>query len=427
MSKTHEDAIREEELKEVIELLGDTIMFKYCSEENLAKVAGHMKRIVYNRGDVILDQGHPQTEMYLVVDGQVRREREEHDAQIHYVDSGKQAGGKGTLYGSLHILEQDPSFASIHCTSDTAVVYQMTTDSLAAVLNFTEPIQQEVIYGLTKEIRRQSRLHRTPLLEQHAKPTPIFATSVAAGLESFYRSALNSWLNYRLTGQSGSWFPNMHIQTPTRILLINGFKGIRQFLEDHVQPFSTDETNPFAFQLRVGIVIAPGLIMCPFSSLLEACNAGNMNQEPLHRRWARGFVPRSVREIIFGIGLNQLSDYCEERVSQTTKNPTIRNAAGSLIAGVLSGYVSHVPHNLSTLKLLNPSKSYLEHFADMCAAREKHIPSSVTKPHVRRLATIFLTLLAPRGVAIRTTQIVGSFIILNGTINYLDRLQRPKF
>ena len=31
-------------------------------------------------------------------------------------------------------------------------------------------------------------------------------------------------------------------------------------------------------------------------------------------RWMRGLVPRAAREVIFGIGLNQLSDYCEERV-----------------------------------------------------------------------------------------------------------------
>lgn len=29
----------------------------------------------------------------------------------------------------------------------------------------------------------------------------------------------------------------------------------------------------------------------------------------------RGLVPRGAREIMFGIGINQLSDACEERVS----------------------------------------------------------------------------------------------------------------
>lgn len=49
--------------------------------------------------------------------------------------------------------------------------------------------------------------------------------------------------------------------------------------------------------------------------LVEACNA-EANKEPLSRRWMRGMVPRGGREMIFGIGINQLSDACEERVSQ---------------------------------------------------------------------------------------------------------------
>ncbi|CAN0549040.1 unnamed protein product, partial [Laminaria digitata] len=48
--------------------------------------------------------------------------------------------------------------------------------------------------------------------------------------------------------------------------------------------------------------------------IVEACNA-EANTEPLSRRWMRGMVPRAGREMIFGIGINQLSDACEERVS----------------------------------------------------------------------------------------------------------------
>ena len=39
-----------------------------------------------------------------------------------------------------------------------------------------------------------------------------------------------------------------------------------------------------------------------------------------------------------------------------------RNFVGSMTAGVACGYFSHIPHNLSALKLLQPHKSYAEHF-----------------------------------------------------------------
>lgn len=66
-------------------------------------------------------------------------------------------------------------------------------------------------------------------------------------------------------------------------------------------------------------------------------------------------LPRGVREIIFAMGLNQMSEFFEERMP-TNMTPSVRNMLGSLSAGVISGYLSHVPHNLSTLKLMTPNK-----------------------------------------------------------------------
>ena len=135
--------------------------------------------------------------------------------------------------------------------------------------------------------------------------------------------------------------------------------------------------------------------MTPVSSILEACNAGELssklmsiellnerslppppffffcskghsNPEPLYVRWIRGIIPRGLREVpfslnsfvfvfvvlsiiyfilnieqvIFGVGLNQLSDYCEERIPPYIENTALRNAAGSLTAGIISGYLS---------------------------------------------------------------------------------------
>jgi hypothetical protein len=50
-----------------------------------------------------------------------------------------------------------------------------------------------------------------------------------------------------------------------------------------------------------------GIIMTPLSSMLEASNAGHMNPEPITTRWMRGITWRMTREVIFGIGLNQMS------------------------------------------------------------------------------------------------------------------------
>ncbi len=47
------------------------------------------------------------------------------------------------------------------------------------------------------------------------------------------------------------------------------------------------------------------------------------------------------------------------------------------MAGVISGYFSHVVHNMSTLKLMNPHKSYGVHLKEYITKYESRVPLSV--------------------------------------------------
>lgn len=104
------------------------------------------------------------------------------------------------------------------------------------------------------------------------------------------------------------------------------------------------------------------------------------------------------------------------------ENSAVRNAAGSLSAGVICGYLSHVVHNMSTLKLMNPHKSYAVHFSDYVKRAEGRLPTGLeNNPGLRRVAATAVACFLPAGVLIRTSQIVGSFVILNGTINAIQQ------
>ena len=261
-----------------------------------------------------------------------------------------------------------------------------------------------------------------------AKGFPVISTTVGATVDSFYRSAMNSKLNASLTGKTAPLFPNMHVQTPIRILYLNGIKNIRVAVDgqrDRVK----QATGWNSTAVGMSLAIAPGLLMVPMSSLLEASNAGHMNSEPLVARSMRGLMPRSVREIIFAIGLNQMSDFYQRDMwPRFTDNVAASNILGSMTAGIVSGYISHVPHNLSTLKLLKPHLSYGEHFQSLVnrqtssnfAAAPAAIATESSASLLSKIwkyASVFLT---PKGVLIRTGQIVGSFIIVNGTIGLFD-------
>ena len=183
-----------------------------------------------------------------------------------------------------------------------------------------------------------------------------------------------------------------------------------------------DWDNPQRMSLLAACV--PGVAMSPVSGLLEASNAGHCNPAPLATRWIYGATPRMLREVIFGIGINQLSEWCEERVPEALLEGTAsRNFAGSMAAGVACGYLSHIPHNLSALKLLEPKKSYAEHFGKLVEDSAARVPSGLGLNRSGRWAmAAAATVLVPKGVTIRSAQIAGSFAIINGTINLLTRM-----
>jgi len=385
-------------------------MFGTLSEANLRRVARRMRRVEFSKGDVLMHQGESQEHMYVVTSGTVRRERYEY-GRIHDTETLGATHSLNTV-GALHLLRCEPTYATARCESPI-VAYRLSTDDLDALLN-SPSIAKEVVFALTREIKRQSMQLRTPLLDQHSLQFPIVPTSIAAAIESFYRSMLNSWLNYRLTGQAAALFPNMHVQLPTRVVYINGFKILRQVLDERVHP--EEYSHPEAVRWVKAVI--PGLAMTPVSSVLEACNAGHSNPEPLAIRWMRGVFPRAGREVIFGIGLNQLSEYCEERVP--VQDPIRRSFFGSLTAGIICGYLSHVPHNLSTLKLLHPEKSYMQHTHELIRNSYLRVPRTVPKP-ARWATAAVLAFAAPAGLMVRTTQIAGSFCIINGVIAAMSR------
>ena len=405
-------------------LLAKAEMFQKVPTEMLSTIAQKMKLRELHRNEVLLFQGAPSDNFFLLQSGDIRRKFvDEESGKAHNIEFDSSVVSINTM----SILSRTPIFATVKCTSQTCTAFEMRRDDFLKVLKAHPEIATYITEGLCGELRRGSKKYATPLLQQKQQEINLPAVVIAAGIESYYRSAMNAFLNARLTGGvRAEFFPNMHIQVPVRISYISGFKGLRAFFDRNVDPDMYE--YPTAVQLAAAV--SPGIIMTPISSILEASNAGHLNSEPMTTRWMRGILPRGGREIIFGVGLNQLSDYFEERlVPFFPKQAMLANAGGSLAAGVVSGYLSHVPHNMSTFKLMEPNRSYVDLYKMFV---DKSVPPVVDKmveswPSSAKsfTRTVFATLF-PRGLVIRTTQIVGSFMILNGTINYLQLGEHQK-
>ena len=405
-----------EEIQNATNLLANGSMFRDSSVETRQKVAKMMRGRNYQYDDKIVEEGNPTHYIYLLNQGQTLRTRNLNGIE-HQID----VQNCGSVISSLHSINEDPTYATATCIEDKCQVFTLRSNILRQIIREDPDVATDIIVSLSREIRSRTKAMRTPLFEIHGKPFKLLPiVSVAAGVESYYRSALNSMINARLTGKTASLFPNMSVQVPARVVYVNGLKGIRQYVDLHFDP--KKYSNP----LLVGALAStlPGIIMTPVSSILEASNAGHCNPKPLYLRWTGGIIPRSFREIIFGIGLNQLTDFFEERALEYVTNDAIANTIGSVSAGIVAGYLSHVPHNLSTYKLLNPHKSYGVLFKEFVQLSSPKIlvPNKLPKAFLPLYSTM-IACLFPRGCILRTTQIVGSFILLNGTINLLQKTQ----
>eukprot|EP00729_Bicosta_minor_P002322 gene2322-8420_t len=328
----HSEGLTKAEVSDVEHLLKtNTVLFKFATPGTISAVAQGVTKKTFAKNDVLIEQGAPQNEMFIMRDGIAERTRVEGSGAEKVI---RQFGSKETkaTTGGLHFLKGDK----------------------AEVRSSSKPKQRTPL-GMQKQTSAQS---------------PVVATSVAATVESFYRSALNAYINAHLTGSPVSkLFPDMHVQIPMRVVYINGTKGTRAWLNNNIDPRD--------YSVSTAILLAPGLSMTPMSSVLEAANAGHKNPEPLKTRWMRGLAARAVREIIFAIGLNQAADYCEERVPVQVENGLLRNTAGSLTA--------------------------------------ERLPKHWSQQQKQTVARV-LGVVAPKAVMTRTVQIIGTFVLLNGII-----------
>lgn len=409
-----ENPLSREEQSDAVNKLRQTPMFERCHIDDLKSLASDMVKHTFQQNDYIVAQNNIMDFFYTQASGETRRLRIGRDGVERILQDDD------PTIGALTVTSGQPIYASARCVSPICNVYALSREDFRKRVSTTPRLATSIIESLSEQLNVQSRQFRTPLLAHRSNDLNVSAVAVAATAESYYRSALNAVLNRQLTGNSNiPLFPSMHIQVPARIAYITGFKALRVFFDRAVDSTEWPESQaPF---VRVATTVAPGIIMTPVSSILEACNAGHVNPEPLLMRSTRGVMPRAGREIIFGVGLNQLSDYFEERFRSTGLNTIACNTLGSVTAGVAAGYLSHVPHNISTLKLMHPARSYREIFQSLVdkSAPAHLVPRFIPPRFVNGFRSMW-TCLWPKGVVTRTIQICGSFAILNTVIFLIE-------
>jgi hypothetical protein len=196
-----------------IELLKMCDMFSKVSESHLSAIAQLMKYKVFAKNEVMLQQGAPADRFFLLDTGEIRRHFVSGDGKVHNVEYAI----KAQSINSMKVLSGDPVFATVKCVSTQCKVFEMMRTDLLKLLQREPIMATEIAESLCETVRTGTKKYQTPLLEQQQQDINIPAVAIAAGVESYYRSALNSLLNASLTGVKSDLFPNMHIQVPTRM------------------------------------------------------------------------------------------------------------------------------------------------------------------------------------------------------------------
>ncbi|MCP4542112.1 MAG: cyclic nucleotide-binding domain-containing protein [Chloroflexi bacterium] len=110
----------------VIELLQHSELFLELKPEQVNQIADLGKEASYNAGDVIISEGAPSHELYIIIRGMV--EVEVAKGTVHDVPGAPQLSsiarlGQGQVFGEMALVDSGARSATVRCGKDNTILY----------------------------------------------------------------------------------------------------------------------------------------------------------------------------------------------------------------------------------------------------------------------------------------------------------------
>lgn len=110
----------------VIELLQHSELFLGLTPEQVQQVADLGREASYNTGDIIISEGAPSHELYIIINGMV--EVEVVKGAVHDVPGAPQLSsivrlGQGQVFGEMALVDSGARSATVRCAKDNTVLY----------------------------------------------------------------------------------------------------------------------------------------------------------------------------------------------------------------------------------------------------------------------------------------------------------------
>jgi len=115
------------------------------------QVAHRFKRVLHQKGEVVAKEGEPQPAMFVVESGKVRRTKGGLLVDVL---------GPGEYTGLLHLLTQDPCFATLECQEETALLI-LSAKEFRELFDLKESsLAAKLLVVFSKKLRKDSKLLR---------------------------------------------------------------------------------------------------------------------------------------------------------------------------------------------------------------------------------------------------------------------------
>lgn len=127
-------------------LLAQVALFSACTDRELDRLARHAEIVDFQAGDVLMTEGEPGHEFYVIIDGEVG------------VTSGGQTLAKlgpGTYVGEQALLDPGPRTATVTALRDTTAVLLGSREFYAAVEE-SPVLARKLLAGMAHRLRESA-------------------------------------------------------------------------------------------------------------------------------------------------------------------------------------------------------------------------------------------------------------------------------
>jgi CRP/FNR family transcriptional regulator, cyclic AMP receptor protein len=124
-------------------LLAQVALFSACTDKELDRLARHAEIVDLRAGDVLMTEGEPGHEFYVLIDGEVG------------VTSGGQTLAKlgpGTYVGEQALLDPGPRTATVTALGDTQAVLLSSREFYAAI-DDVPGLSRKLLAGMARRLR----------------------------------------------------------------------------------------------------------------------------------------------------------------------------------------------------------------------------------------------------------------------------------